>query len=382
MAAYAISNGCFLPHSSSCIKIQRRHPFRSSRVAQLSSWNACKFSALCIANPKLNPYPKHSSMRCHCLGTLINTDGATTSEWVPVVDQVLLMASIFLTYMAGVIPTKKLLVSSQNGISTDYALAGDSTFSGRAAENDEEANFKLPWDIVEEKLMDALNAIEHEGNSGSRFIKYEQDHAKRPLSLYAVAEGPRFRLLWISFQWLKKEVDNISGRSATVSMNDWSTVLSDVIQKSCQPVCMTWLENELCSKSSKPYKELLSLTIEKLMGDGTILQNIRSSGKEDLYTELTQFLIFGSLREGCYYSCSLFTQHGVAILEDLVITLADGIASVYLELISVDGNMSNEINYLGLMLCALSTRELQKLRNEEVLLQPLSGVSRYYNAID
>lgn len=215
--------------------------------------------------------------------------------------------------------------------------------------------------------MDALNAIEHEGNSGSRFIKFEQDHAKRPLSLYAVAEGPRFRLLWISFQWLKKEVDNISGRSATVSMNDWSTVLSDVIQKSCQPVCMTWLENELCSKSSKPDKELLSLTIEKLMGDGTILQNIRSSGKEDLYTELTQFLIFGSLREGCYYSCSLFTQHGVAILEDLVITLADGIASVYLELISVDGNMSNEINYLGLMLCALSTRELQKLRNEVAL---------------
>lgn len=47
-----------------------------------------------------------------------------------------------------------------------------------------------------------------------------------------------------------------------------------------------------------------------------------------------------------------------------MITLADGIASVYLELISVDGNMSNEINYLGLMLCALSTRELQKLRNE------------------
>ncbi|XP_028071345.1 uncharacterized protein LOC114273734 isoform X2 [Camellia sinensis] len=366
---YCVSNGCFLPHSSSslCIKIQRRHPFRSSRVAQLSSWNACKFSALCIANPKINPYPEHSSMRCHCLGTLMNTDGATTSEWVPVVNQVLLMASIFLTYMAGVIPTKKSLVSSQNGISTDYALAGDSTFSGRAAENDEEANFKLPWDIVEEKLMDALNAIEHEGNLGSRFIKFEQDQAKRPLSLSAVAEGPRLRLLWISFQWLKKEVDNISGRSATVIMNDWSTVLSDVIQKSCQPVCMTWLENELCSKSSKPYKELLSLTIEKLMGDGTILQNIRSLGKEDLYTELTQFLIFGSLREGCYYSCSLFTQHGVAILEDLVITLADGIASVYLELISVDGNMSNEINYLGLMLCALSTRELQKLRNEVAL---------------
>lgn len=74
--------------------------------------------------------------------------------------------------------------------------------------------------------------------------------------------------------------------------------------------------------------------------------------------------LFLSGRDGCRYDCSLFIQHGVDILEDLVITLADAIASLYLELISVDGNMSNEINSIGLMLCTLSTRELQKLRNE------------------
>lgn len=74
--------------------------------------------------------------------------------------------------------------------------------------------------------------------------------------------------------------------------------------------------------------------------------------------------LFLSGRDGCCYDCSLFIQHGVDILEDLVITLADAIASLYLELISVDGNMSNEINSIGLMLCTLSTRELQKLRNE------------------
>lgn len=52
------------------------------------------------------------------------------------------------------------------------------------------------------------------------------------------------------------------------------------------------------------------------------------------------------------------------MLEDLVITLADGIASIYLELISVDSDISNEMNNLGLNLCALSTRALQRLRNE------------------
>ncbi|GFZ17618.1 hypothetical protein Acr_26g0008880 [Actinidia rufa] len=337
-------------------------------------------------------------MRCHFLGTLINNDGATVSAWIPIVDQVLLMANIFLTYIAGVIPAEKVLSSSRNRISTDYALPGDTTLSGRSTENDEELNLKLPWDIVEEKLVDALNAIEHGDNFGSRFVNSEQDQAMRPLSLDAVAVGPRFRLLWASFQWLKKEagtvyiVDNISGRSGKVSMNDWSTFFSDVIQKSLNPVCMDWLEKELRLKGIKPDKlELRSLMVEKLMGEDTILRNIRNSGKEGLYGELAQFLIFGSprswhgerliidrvetngledwtdmpsedlctahgclcwwslrclifltvlslhsRRDSCYYDSSLFTQHGVAILEDLVITLADGIVSVYLELISID----------------------------------------------
>lgn len=71
-------------------------------------------------------------------------------------------------------------------------------------------------------------------------------------------------------------------------------------------------------------------------------------------------------REGCCYDQNLFTLHGVVILEDLVITLADGITSAYLELISVDGDASNEMNSLNWSLCALSTRALQRLRNEVV----------------
>ena len=52
-------------------------------------------------------------------------------------------------------------------------------------------------------------------------------------------------------------------------------------------------------------------------------------------------------------------------MEDLLITLADGIANTYLELISVDGgNLSDEVNSLGLAICNLSTRALQRLRNE------------------
>ena len=51
-------------------------------------------------------------------------------------------------------------------------------------------------------------------------------------------------------------------------------------------------------------------------------------------------------------------------MHDLVIALADGVASVYLEFISVDSDVSSKTNSLDMSLCALSTRELQKLRNE------------------
>ncbi|KAL7084415.1 hypothetical protein ACP275_14G222100 [Erythranthe tilingii] len=132
---------------------------------------------------------------------------------------------------------------------------------------------------------------------------------------------------------------------------------------------MAWLEEELRLISSKPDKELLSLAENKLNGYGSIIQSIRKLGKEDLYAELVYALKFGSSRKGGYYNSSLFIQHGVDILEDLLITLADGIASMYLELISVDSSLSNEMNNLGLSLCTLSTRALQRLRNEVALHQ-------------
>lgn len=79
---------------------------------------------------------------------------------------------------------------------------------------------------------------------------------------------------------------------------------------------------------------------------------------------LTIHYFFLNNRENCCYDSSLFSSHGISILEDLVISLADGVASMYLEFISVDSDLSSETNGLDLSLCMFSTRELQKLRNE------------------
>lgn len=335
---------------------------------------------------KLSPCLRGTSLKSTCLGSLVNPDGATTSDWIAVVDQVLLMASVFLTYMAGVIPVrKKSFLKFPKNVYHDDVASG--TSSGSAMKNDDQLNSKYALNVVKGKLLDSLKALERCQNLEERVREFEEHHAKGPLSLNAVPEGPRLHLLWASFQQVEEEVTNTSSIPKTAKMEDWLTVFPDIIQRSCQPVCMAWLENVLCLENSTTSKELASLICEKLKGEDTVLQNIRKSGKGDLYAELLCFLRFGSQREDCCYDNSIFLLHGVSILEDLVITLADGIASIFLELISVDGNLSNEMNSLGLALCTLSTRALQRLRNEVALSQWLylnveAVVSMYEDRFD
>lgn len=79
---------------------------------------------------------------------------------------------------------------------------------------------------------------------------------------------------------------------------------------------------------------------------------------------MSLIFLFPFTSVGCCYGTKLLTQYGVDILEDLVVMLADTIASIYLELISIDSDISTEMSGLGLTLCSMSTRTLQKLRNE------------------
>ncbi|XP_022771427.1 uncharacterized protein LOC111314387 isoform X2 [Durio zibethinus] len=333
MAEYAASPSCIRLHLHPSFLKQRRfvHPnskFRTPKskcsyggckVFWLSTWRNWKVDNPFFSNLKVSPSFRETSLRSTCMWPLVDSDGITASDWIPIGDQLLLMASIFLTYLAGVIPVQKSSFTFQKNIADDDAFPQSSTSSGSARTNSDQDNLKHIWDVVRGKLLDSLDAIEH-GSDFKDGVLDEQQRAKQPLSLYAISEGPKIRLLLASLQHLEEE-------------------------------------------------ELVTLITEKLNGDDTVLQNIRKSGKENLYAELLYFLRFDSLRKGCCYDQSLFTLYGDSILEDLVITLADGIASTYLELISVDGNLSDEVNSLGLTICNLSTRALQRLRNEVALNQ-------------
>ncbi|KAJ4799256.1 hypothetical protein LUZ62_050502 [Rhynchospora pubera] len=183
---------------------------------------------------------------------------------------------------------------------------------------------------AQNKLLEAL-----EENIQTGELKSEKRTKHGPLSLFALDLDPRLRLLAITLQKLQDEVNCILHDAENLAWEKWLK-LSDVVTR-------------------------------KLKEDDRIIRKFNSSGKAELYANMIFFLRFGFVRNPSYYDTKFFTEHGIQILEDKLIFLADGIASVYLELISVDGDYwySEEMdNSSALVLCSLSTRALQKLRNE------------------
>ncbi|KAH0939958.1 hypothetical protein HID58_007419 [Brassica napus] len=325
-----------------------------------------------------------SSCKCTCLASLADFDAVAGSGWVPIGDQVLLMTSVFLTYMAGVIPLRNSGYSSKkNTVEEESPYLGASESSGRDTEFD--GDLESVWDVVKGKLLDSLDAVKRESTLGSRVLKPKPPQGKPPLSLYAISERPQLYLLLSCFQKLEEETDKISN---TISSDEWKVSFNDIVSEAYQGACTVWLKRELCVEDTDSDTAMTPLLIKMLNEKEAIFDKIRKSGKEDLFAEFLYFHRFGSLRKASCYDLSLFRTHGVAILEDLMITLADGVASIYLELISVDSKFSDEMNGGGgLDICSLSSRALQKLRNEVALYQWLhqnmeAVVSMYEDRFD
>ncbi|KAJ4772162.1 hypothetical protein LUZ62_056419 [Rhynchospora pubera] len=217
------------------------------------------------------------------------------------------------------------------------------------------------WSEAQSKLSEAL-----EENIQTGELKSEKRTKHVPLNLFALDLDPRLRLLAITLQKLQDKVNCILHDTENLPWEKWLVVSADLIKGLVRPVFMKWIEEEQALEKNQPYK-LSDVVTRKLKDDDRIIRKFNSSGKAELYANLIFFLRFGFVRNPSYYDTKFFTEHGIQILEDMLIFLADGIASVYLELISVDGYYwySEEMdNSSALVLCSLSTRALQKLRNE------------------
>jgi len=101
---------------------------RTCKFASVLPWNVCKSGGLSVATPNVKTRVSgESSFKCDCLRTLMDFEGAAASGWVPLIDQVLLTASVFLAYMAGVIPSGRSY-SSRKITSSDMLLPASPVF--------------------------------------------------------------------------------------------------------------------------------------------------------------------------------------------------------------------------------------------------------------
>ncbi|KAA0042116.1 DUF3685 domain-containing protein [Cucumis melo var. makuwa] len=273
----------------------KREPRKSSsesyKFIRISTWRRHELIGSCGSNFIVNPAPRKTFREHAYLRSLVNVDGTTASEAI-FVDQFLLMTSIFLTYMAGVIPVPK---SNQHGNinSQTNSVLDNQTFSGSGMKTDGQINPKHALVVVKGKILDFLDAFERRKSMETEVLEFTECQAKRPLCLNAIGEGPRLRLLWASFQLIEEEVNNIS--VATIqNMDDLSKIFSEFILKSSRPVCMSWLRNELSMENNDSSKAFLSLMSENFKAEDNILPGIKKSGKEELFAELMHFLSFGA----------------------------------------------------------------------------------------
>lgn len=214
------------------------------------------------------------------------------------------------------------------------------------------------------KLSEALEANGQDASFDRREDGLKNDRKNYPLSMLAIHGGPRLRLLLITFQLLEMKARNISGSFELLDGIRWSQVSICLIDSLIEPAFMKWIEDEQALEKGKIDKKLMMVISRKIKEDDGILKRFTRLGKAELYLDLLFFIRFGSARSDSYFDAKFLAENGARILEDLVIFLADVIASIYLEIMSVDGDMPTEVVGSSLALCSLSTRELQKQRNE------------------
>ncbi|CAO2045931.1 unnamed protein product [Urochloa humidicola] len=307
-------------------------------------------------------------VKCFRLQSLMDSESMVSPSLMLFSDEAILTLSMLFAYLAGVVPSGKTSPRARNQGVNQQITEPSSSDSGRDINYLPENNAGLDpmdmWNEVRAKLSEAVQANVQDASLDNREDELTSDRKNYPLSMLAIHGGPRLRLLLITFQLLEMEVRNISGSSELVDGNRWLQVSTTLIDGLIEPAFVKWIEEEQALENGQTNEKLMKMIRSKIKEDDRVFKRFNRLGKSELYLDLLFFLRFGSARSDSYFDAKFLAEHGARILEDLVISLADVIASVYLELMSVDSDMSTEVVSSSLALCSLSTRELQKLRNE------------------
>ncbi|XP_052143305.1 uncharacterized protein LOC127762839 isoform X1 [Oryza glaberrima] len=309
-----------------------------------------------------------TSVKCYFLQSLVDSESMISPNLLLLSDEALLTISIVFAYLAGVVPSGHAFPHARNHSQNQHLGAPGPSDSGRDMKWLPEGNTRFypsdTWSEVRMKLSEALQSNGRDATSYGSDSELKNNRKNYPLSMLAIHGGPRLRLLLATFQLLEMEVRNVPESSELVDGIKWLQISTTLIDGLIEPTFMKWIQEEKAWENSKINEELMKTVTSKIKEDDRILKRFNRLGKSELYLDLLYFLRFGSARSYSYFDAKFLAEHGARILEDLVIFLADAVASIYIELISVDGDMPTDVVGSSLALCSLSTRELQRMRNE------------------
>ncbi|XBH55708.1 hypothetical protein VPH35_077735 [Triticum aestivum] len=260
-------------------------------------------------------YKLETQVRCYFFQSMICLESVISPNLMLLFDEALLTGSVVFAYLAGVAPYRPTIPCTRNPSANQHLTAPISFDSGRNGKRllDKSTSFD-PNDTRNEVMAKLSEALEANG----------QD-----------ANGIR-----------------------------WLEVSIMLIDSLIEPAFMKWIEEEQALENGRIDEKLMMVISRKIKEDNWILKRFHRLGKVELYLDLLFFIRFGSARSDSYFDTKFLAENGARILEDLVIFLADVIASIYLEIMSVDGDMPTKVVGSSLALCSLSIRELQKQRNE------------------
>uniref|UniRef100_A0A0D9VGD1 DUF3685 domain-containing protein n=1 Tax=Leersia perrieri TaxID=77586 RepID=A0A0D9VGD1_9ORYZ len=308
-------------------------------------------------------YRMETSIKCYFLQSLMDSESLVSPNLLLLSDEALLTISIVFAYLAGVVPSGHVFPYDRNHNLNQHLGAPNPSDSGRDVKLLPGGNTVFDpsdtWSEVRMKLSEALQSNGQDASLGGSDNELKNNRKNYPLSMLAIHGGPRLRLLLTTFQNVPESSELVDGIRI-----EWLQISTTLIDALIEPAFMNWIRGEKALENSKIKEELTKMITRKIKEDDRILKRFNRLGKSELYLDLLYFLRFGSARSDSCFDAKFLAEHGARILEDLVIFLADAVASIYIELISVDGDMSTNVVGSSLALCSLSTRELQKLRNE------------------
>ncbi|CAM0873974.1 unnamed protein product [Alopecurus aequalis] len=357
------SSGKLSPRNIS-IRVSKRSYIHLPCLSKFNSAKERKSSAFTSYNFHGRGYRMETGVRCYLFQSMMGSDSLISPNLMLLSDEALLTISIIFAYLAGVTPSRPTVPHTRSPSANQHLAAPISSDSEHLLDKTTGFDPNDTWNEVRAKLSEALEANGQDTGFGSREDGLRNDRKNYPLSMLAIHGGPRLRLLLITFELLEMEARNVSGNFELLDGIRWSEVSILLIDSLIEPAFMKWIEDEEALENGKIDKKLMTVISKKIKEDDGILKRFTRLGKAELYLDLLFFIRFGSARSDSYFDAKFLAENGPRILEDLVIFLADVIASIYLEIMSVDGDMPTEVVGSSLALCSLSTRELQKQRNE------------------